>query len=242
MMFIWQRRAINPDQELERLCNDLKNALGARLKSVIAFGSVARGEFDPKRSNLNVLVVSELSKEALEAMGPAVRRWTKKGLAMPVLVAPEDVDDFARDFPVEFLDMQDHHKVVCGTNVLSGLSVNKKHLESQIEHDLALVQLHLRQSLIHAQGNEKKIRQALIGSVSSTTTLLKSALYLGSEKTNGLDRMQAAEKALKTWGLDGTVLLEVRNLRRKSEEPLLNDLLERYLTLIEQVLTQLRKN
>ncbi len=218
----------NPDKDLDRLSISLRDALGPRLKSVIVFGSHARGEYDPKRSNVNVLVVSDLSYESLELMGPAVRDWIRQGHILPVLVAPDDLDDFARDFPIEFLDMQDHRRVIWGEDVLANLKVDSKHLESQVEHDLALLQLRLRQSLALANRDVGIVRRALERSASSLRVLLAVARRLGDERAAGLDKMRAD-------------IPDLAAVRVGNKEVEVRDFSKRYLSVIDAVLGHLRR-
>lgn len=158
------KRKRNPEKDLNLFVESLRQALAQQLKSVLLFGSYVRGGFSAKHSNLNVLVIADLSAPSLEKMQPAVRQWLRRGYGTPVLVAPDDLDDFARDFPVEFLDILQHRKVLLGQDPTVGLRVDTRHLESQIEHDLALAQLKLRQALVAGHvtdGLLKKVQSSL---------------------------------------------------------------------------------
>src|SRR5437660_1237063 len=126
-----------PELDLSELVESLQSALKTRLKSIIVFGSMASGEFHTEHSDLNVLVVADMAFDALEAIGPALQRWGKRGHTAPILAAPENMSGMARSFPIEFLDMLDYHRVVFGENALAGLTVDNRHLRAQVEHDLA---------------------------------------------------------------------------------------------------------
>ncbi len=205
----------DPEAALKKLNGALQKALGGRLKSIIVFGSFVRSGFDAKKSRIDVLVVADLSYESLEMMRPAIQNWMKKGHAVPVLVAPDDLDDFARDFPIEFVDMQSRHRVLMGPDVLTSLKVNKIHLESQVEHDLALLQLKLRQVLTSSGEKDLQVQRVFEKAVSSLHVIFSAAALLSEEKHAELDKMQAA-------------------LRSAS--------FTETLSVIEEVLTYLRKN
>ena len=52
---------------LERFCSQLAEALGDRLVSIILYGGLAKDEYEPRTSNVNVLVVlSDVSVEILD--------------------------------------------------------------------------------------------------------------------------------------------------------------------------------
>src|SRR5205823_2188820 len=135
----------------------LRSALGDQLKSVVVFGSMASGEFHPERSDVNVLVVADVSFDGLRRMGPALQAWIGKRHTPPVLIGPNDLAGYARSFPIEFFDMLDHHRLLFGNNPLPGLRVDPRHLHAQCEHDLALLQLKLRQTIACSAGDTERI-------------------------------------------------------------------------------------
>lgn len=240
MIFSIFNRRNNPEKDLAALSEALQAALGDRLVSLMVFGSYARGDFRPGQSNVNVLVVAELPYESLLAIRPALKQWTSRGHGMPVLVEPDDVDDFARDFPIEFLDMADHHRLLWGENVIAPVKVNLMYLESQVEHDLAVLQLQLRQGMIRAGGNARRLREVLLKSKTSFFVLLKAAYRLLGENMVRVDKMEAAEKLVSHWALDGTALREIESVPAMDAASL-KTFAVRYLRMIEGALARLRE-
>lgn len=230
----------NPNKDLDVLSAALQMALGDRLHSLMVFGSFARGDYRPGQSNVNVLIVSELSYEALLLIRPMLKKWHDKGYGMPVLVEPADIDDFARDFPIEFLDMADHHRLLWGENVIAPLKVNLQYLESQIEHDLAVMQLQLRQGLIRVGESPRRVREVLLKSRTSFFVLLSAAYRLLGDNAVRVDKMQATEKIVAHWRLDPTVIAELESLSTL-EAGSLKTFAVRYLRLIESALARLRE-
>src|SRR5438034_11259904 len=90
---------------LRRLVQGLIEALGPRLRSVVLYGSAARGDFHEGTSDLNVLLVLEdLDPATLETLSPSVARWCAKGHHAPRLFSPALIAESADVFPIEFLD------------------------------------------------------------------------------------------------------------------------------------------
>jgi predicted nucleotidyltransferase len=236
MFFWWMKRKRNPEQDLETLTRSLGEALGERLKSVVVFGSLASGEFNPERSNVNVLVIADVPMDALQRLGPALQHWVKQGHQPPVLAEPDELPALARDFPIEFLDMRDSHRVLWGGDPLKDLSVDRQYLRAQCEHDLALLRLRLRQTIGAAGGDDRKIHQALTASLSSVLTLLRAAVRLDEDGAK-LDKMKAVERIAARAGFDASVLRQVKDLR--PGDPLQN-LAARYLEIIDKALQYLR--
>ena len=90
------------DPALRRLVDDLRGGAGARLRSVVLYGSAARGDFQTGVSDLNVIVVlDDVGAAALEAVGPALRRFRRKGQPLPRLFTPSLIRDSLDTFPAE---------------------------------------------------------------------------------------------------------------------------------------------
>jgi predicted nucleotidyltransferase len=242
-MTFWWQRLLNrkaPEKDLAALAGSLRALLGDRLESVLVFGSLASGEFHSGHSDVNVLVVAELSLNTLDQLGPALRPWLRKGHTAPVLVPPGDLPGFARAFPIEFLDMQDHHRVVFGKNPLTGLSVDHKHLHAQCEHDLALAQLKLRQGIAAAAGDDQKVRRVLLDSLPSVLALLRAVVRLEGDGA-GLDKVTVTRRLAERLGFDILILRELDEWHARRATDNLRDMAGRYLDLIDAVLRHLRK-
>ena len=65
--------------DLKILLDQLGQALGSGLRSVVLYGSAARGDYEPGTSDLNlILVLDTLSPAVLEQLSPALRRWESR--------------------------------------------------------------------------------------------------------------------------------------------------------------------
>ena len=65
-------------KRLDEFVRTVRGLLGDELKSITLYGSAARGEFDPKTSDLNVLVVVDpVEYRHLALLAPHVRRWNR---------------------------------------------------------------------------------------------------------------------------------------------------------------------
>ena len=223
----------NPEKDLNVLVESLKTLIANDLKSVILFGSYGGDEFHSQHSDVNVMVVAGMAPDVLKKMEPALERWLRRGHAAPVLVAPHELPGFARAFPIEFLDMQDRHRVLQGDDPLASLSVDRQHLRAQCEHDLALIQLRLRQS--SASGDARALRAVLFKSQTSLLTLLNAMARLegmGPQR----DRIKAAEQLAERFHWDIAVLKRLQELKHKDVRADLNDLTTQSLKLLESVL------
>jgi|GEM_PF-1548638 predicted nucleotidyltransferase len=233
-IMFWRRRS-SPEEDLSQLVESLKKALGSGLKSVTLFGSMASGDFHKEHSDLNVLIIiKDMRLEVLRLLKKPLDSWMKKGHTMPVLVEAGELPHFARSFPIEFLDMLDHHKVLFGDNPLTELAVDRVHLKSQCIHELALLQLKIRQRLALAHDNSAQLRRLIAESISSARAIFRSIARLDMDKVH-LNRFEAIEYLGQQAGFDPSLLERLTELRFRRSRDNLDDITEHYLIILAKV-------
>lgn len=198
---------------LSALVRDLQAALGQRMRSVILYGSAARGDVQA-RSDLNVLVVMEpLDPESLEKAAPALRRWTRGGQPMPRLFSPALIADSADVFPIEMLDIRGSRRVLHGDDPFAALVIHPDHLRMQCERELREKLMRLREGYVEAHDSSKGLERLLVASYTTFVALFRGCLHLmaGAVPARG-DEVVAAfcDRA----GLDPTPFQRVDRLRR----------------------------
>jgi hypothetical protein len=226
----------------EKLINDfvtrLREAAGENLQSVILYGSAADGEFHPDFSNVNLLcVLRETSFAALAAIAPAVEWWTRQKHHAPLLLTRDEVERSTDVFSIEFLDMQHRHRLLFGKDILSGLQIPMHLHRAQLEYELREKLILLRGHLLPAAGNEKRLWDLLLGSLSAFTTLFRHALIaLGDTPPKAKrETVQALAARIK---FDPSAFLQLLDLReRKADRKQFDvkDVFARYLAGVQQV-------
>jgi len=233
MWFFQKKRA---EHSLQELIDGLSRALGSKLISVILYGSKASGEYREGSSDVNVFIIlDDVTTETLEQMAVSFRTWTKAGHPMPVFVQKNELVAYAKGLPVEFLDMQDHHKVIFGSDLLADLRVDSANLRSQCLQELCTKQLKLRQSTLLADANVKKLRTLLLDSLPSVLTLYRAVLRLESDVPKG-SKIAAARVLSERAGLDGDCLERLWNNHIRRQADNIRDIAQRYLDDIERVI------
>jgi len=226
----------------EKIINDfvvrLRNAAGANLESVILFGSAVDGDFHPEFSNVNLFcVIRDSSFAALEALAPAVKWWNAQKQPPPLFMTHEEIRRSVDVFTIELLDMQQHHRVLFGEDVVQGLSIPANLHGIQVEYELREKLALLRQHLLLAAGNDSRMWELLLRSVSSFATLFRHALIvLGHDAPVG--KREAVQALSKRIGFDASGVLQVMDVREgKSERKKFSvaDVFSRYLAALEQV-------
>jgi hypothetical protein len=232
------------EKKISDFVSRLRAAAGANLESVILFGSAVAGDFHPEFSNLNLFcVIRDGSFAALQALAPAVKWWDAQKQPPPLFMTREEIDRSTDVFTIEFMDMQQHHRVVFGEDVLQGLSIPASLHAVQVEYELREKLALLRRHLLLASGNDSRLWELLVRSVSSFATLFRHALIvLGHDAPVG--KREAVQALSKQIGFDASGILQVLDVRvQKSERKQFEvaDVFSRYLAALEQVTSAVDK-
>jgi hypothetical protein len=226
------------EEKIADFVSRLRSAAGANLESVILFGSAVAGDFHPEFSNINLFcVLRDSSFAALQALAPAAKWWEKQNQPPPLFMTHDEIARSTDVFTIELLDMQQHHRVLFGEDVVQKLSISANLHRTQVEYELREKLALLRQHLILAMGSDSRLWDVLLRSVSSFATLFRHALIvLGHEAPAG--KREAVQGLSKQIGFDASGILQVLDIReRKSERKKFNvvEVFSRYLAAVEHV-------
>jgi predicted nucleotidyltransferase len=233
-----------PEKKISDFVSRLRTAAGANLESVILFGSAVAGDFHPEFSNVNLFcVIRDSSFGALEALAPAVKWWDAQKQPPPLFMTRDEIERSLDVFTIELIDMQQHHRVLFGEDVVQGLSIPANLHRVQVEYELREKLALLRRHLLLASDNDSRLWELLLRSVSSFATLFRHALIvLGHSAPVG--KREAVQALSKQVGIDASGILQVLDVReRKSDRKKFDvaDVFSRYLAALEQATAALDK-
>jgi hypothetical protein len=227
-----------PEKKIDDFVSRLRAAAGANLESVILFGSAVTGDFHPEFSNLNLFcVIRDSSFAALQALAPAVKWWDAQKQPPPLFMTRDEISRSTDVFTIELLDMQKHHRVVFGEDVLQNLPIPVSLHRLQVEYELREKLALLRQHLLLASGKDSRLWELLLRSVSSFATLFRHALIVLGHAAP-LGKREAVQALSKQIGFDASGILQVLDVKEgKSERKQFEvaDVFARYLAALEQV-------
>ena len=165
------------EKQIDEFVSRMKQAAGQNLQSIVLYGSAATGEFQADFSNLNLLcILRETSFSKLSAIAPVVEWWHRQKNPAPLIMTQEELEHSTDVFSIEFLDMQHHHRVLFGDEVLGPLQIPMHQHRAQLEYELREKLILLRQRLLEVGDNDRALWQLLLGSVSTFGTLFRHAL------------------------------------------------------------------
>jgi hypothetical protein len=226
------------EKQLDEFVRRLRQAAGDNLQSVILYGSAASGEFQSEFSHLNLLcLLRETSFAQLATIAPVARWWQGQKHPVPLVLTREELERSADVFSIELLDMQQHHRLLFGDDALTGLRIAMHLHRAQVEYELREKLILLRQRLLEAAGNERRLWDLLLRSLPAFATLFRHALIALGEAPLQSKR-EAIQALAKRLQFDPSSLLQLFDIREHLAERKqfdVNDLFNRYLTAVQQV-------
>ena len=170
--------------KLTELVSRLKEAAGKNLESVVLYGSAARSDFHPGISDLNVLcTLVSIDLQELQLLSPVVRWWTHEMKEpAPLFFLTEELRRSTDVFAIESLDMKKSRRVLFGKDPVADLEIPMNLHRVELEHELRLLLLKLRQHVLHAGRNELEMTAVLKKTISGTKALLRHTLLAFGEE------------------------------------------------------------
>lgn len=199
---------------LRGLIAGLEAALGPRLRSVVLYGSAARGEQPARSIAMNLLVVTDrLDAETLDAMRPALRQWTRARQPLPRFFTPELIAESADVFPIEFHDIRSHGALMHGEDPLAGIVLRRDHLRLQYEREMREKLMRLREGYLQTDLKPAALNGLLVASWGAFVALFRGCLHLMEAKVP-LHDADVVTAFCSRAGLDPAPFEEVERLRK----------------------------
>jgi predicted nucleotidyltransferase len=221
--------------------DDLRATHGSNLVSVTLYGSAAAGDFIPRYSDLNVLIVLDrITPAELRNSHAAIREWHRLGHPVPVYFTASEIKKAADVFPIEFHQMEKARKVLFGKDVLADLQISDEYLRHQVEYELRSKLMLLRRQYIPASADVDDLKGLMSESLASFASLFGAVLLLF-----GIDAPAAKHETValtvQHLKIDGAPFEKIFNIRENNFELELNiveanELFAQYLVQIESVI------
>jgi hypothetical protein len=226
-----------PEDKIAEFVKRAREAAGANIESIILFGSAVSGDFHPGHSNLNLMcVLRDCSFPELQAIAPVAKWWDRQKQPPPLCMTRKEMERSTDVFTIELLDMQQHHRVLFGEDVIQGLRISMQVHRVQVEYEMREKVVLLRQQVLLASGNDSRLWELMLRSVPSFGTLFRHALIaLGGAPSGKREALQALSTKM---GFDLSPVHQLLDIREHKADPKktdASDLAARYLAAIEKV-------
>lgn len=105
-----------------------------------------------------------------------------KGKSGSVVFTEEMLADSQDVFPIEFLDIQSHRRVLFGEDPFLNLKISTADFRHQLEYELRGKLMQLRSLFLETEGEDARIRELLARSLSSVHVMFRATLRMMGEK------------------------------------------------------------
>jgi hypothetical protein len=221
----------------ESVANDYQAAFGDDLISVILYGGGVTTEYDPRKSDLNFLIVlTEAGIERLHLAHELAAKWRKSKVSTPLFLTKAYIESSLDTFPIEFLNIKCNHKLIVGENVLDPISFKKNFVRMQCERELKGKLLLLRERYVETKGKPKVLKELIFSSLPTFVFVFKGLLYL-LDKEIPETKPETVTVLAQELDLDGELFLFLLQMQAGAFKPSRQEMEEIFRKYLQQVRT-----
>ncbi len=164
-------------KNLDKFVEELKNALGDNLLSVIAFGSQANVE--DAKSNLNLMIVTnQLTAENLYDISKPVKKWVKAKNPIPVIMNKDEWYSSFDVYAIEYADIKENYRIIYGEDLVPTICINKYFLRLQCESELKSLLLKYKNNFLMNVKSDREMKKLLNNVIKTILVIFRSVLRL----------------------------------------------------------------
>ena len=224
-----------PEEIFNEFKSDYTTLFGDDLLAIILYGSGARGEYVPKKSDLNFLII--LSDDGIERLGDAidvVATWQKRSIPVPLFLTRGYIESSLDTFPLEFFNIQSAYQIIYGEDILRDLAIKKDNLRHQCERELKAKLLLLRESFLQAHGEARQLKELINQSLPAFISIFKALLYLKGEEIP--EKNEDVITATSTcFDLDRALFQVLWHIKRGVQKPAKDEMKKIFLTYVSEI-------
>jgi hypothetical protein len=218
-----------------RWVDRIHEALGTDFVAAYITGGALTQGFKPDHGEVNVLVVTQrLDGEALGRIAKVTAQPKRAPRIAPLFLTTAQVRGSLDVYPIEFLDLHEHHLLLEGDNVLAGVRVSRSDLRLQCEHELRSRLIELRQTYLLANRSPSTLAKALMAAGTGWSPLFRALLRLRGEEVPA-HNARVIELVADLYGVPAEGLLGAYVMRYGKGRPRPSETRERYLAFLAAV-------
>lgn len=166
-------------ERLTEFTTTLQSTLGADLVGILVHGSVARGEYRPGESDVEVIVILEKAEfDRLEAIGNAMQLARYSARIEATILVESEIAGASDVFPLLYDEIKQLHVVLTGRDPFAAVEVHDTHRRLRIEQELREAQIRLRRAVTDAFGAREAIAGAVVRKIKQVRAPLHALLAL----------------------------------------------------------------
>jgi len=216
-------KATTLPEHVERVLGELKDALteqvGRAFHGLVVYGSLARGEYRPRTSDVNVIVVlGDTDTSTLELAAGPLRSARRKARVEPYVVAAGELARLADAFPIKVREMKTYHIVLAGPDPFEDVSVEPEYLRLGVERALRNHLVRMRRGFLSVAGDESAAQALLRQTLRSLRVELEAMLCLGQKECAATDQRSVFAAAADAFNLDRATLHRLATFDEAGDE------------------------
>jgi predicted nucleotidyltransferase len=186
--------------------------------SLAVYGSLARGTYRERESDVNLaVVVLEASAAKLHALHDPFRTAFREVRVDPFFVEAGEIARIAEAFPIKLRDIRAHHDPIFGEDRFASIEIDREHLRIRLEQELRNHLLRLRRAAVDHGNDAGELARSVYRSARALELELGTLLELSGEEPPASAAEVAAAAAAK-FDLDRATLDAVARFRTGAGE------------------------
>lgn len=170
---------VNALPVIRDFADDVIGAAGNDLESIVLAGSIITQDYIPGISDINpVIVMKNLGQDFLDSLAGFGKKYGKKKVRAPLVITNEYLSRSVDVFPIEFLEIKLIHKTIYGSEIFSGITIEKPMLRLQCERELKAKLVQLCRGYISASGDKELLLGLIMQSLSGFYPLFRAILFM----------------------------------------------------------------
>lgn len=202
--------------------------------SAVLYGSAARGDFVPGRSDINLmLVLDQLTPAVLRSMSRGFSAWRKSIQEPPLVLSRAEWNRASDAFPIEITDMRLSYQVLRGQDPLDGVQVDRTDLRKALEREFRGKLLRLRQGYATYAPDPAALGLLGLQSAATILVLLRGVLTVAGRPVSA-EATELASDAASLIGFEAEHVAHVVRHRSDREWRCGAEEFENYMAAVEQ--------
>jgi predicted nucleotidyltransferase len=193
-------------EELERLVEAARRALGDELEAVVLYGSAAEGRLRATSDVNLVLVLRRFDAARVEALREPLRTARAAVGAAPMFLLSAELPEAAEAFAVKFADLLRRRRVLFGADPFAGLVVSRDAQVRRVRQVLLNQILRMRERYAVAGLREEQLARAVADAAGPLRAAAATILELeGRPAPSAREGLEQIVRALEDPGLSAAL-------------------------------------
>ena len=217
---------------------DILKGYDENIHSIHIVGSAVTPDFKEKSSVIHsVIILNKMDFGFIKFIASLGKKYKNRGIAAPLIMTPDYIEDSLDVFPMEFHDFRLIHRTVVGEDILDSLKINKSNLRLQCEREIKARLVGIRQNYISSLGDKKYLSDILSQSIIGCMPVIRAIVHLLGQEPP-IKRHDAVRKFQELTSIEADILEKILAIRANVIKPSgeeIHHIFEQYYSVLERI-------